>query len=258
MPKIVPHTDPAAASILREAARRSADRDRALFLEAMSDHCDRVQKAVGGEPSIDVEARTVRHLISSSRADRAGDVVRQDGLDFTEFKRNPVVPWAHNYDKPPVGRNMSLTVGADETQAVTRFAETPFAEEIFQLYVDDVLRAWSIGFRPKRWNVMMDDQDSFVGVEYLEAEVYEYSGVVVPMNPDALTLAVKRGVVRDTAEDFRREVESCYGPLLKVAGSGDAPVTADALRALADTLTRHAVVHATDDTRRTIDRLRRP
>ena len=148
----------------------------------------------------DPETLTVQAVISTAAPDRAGDVIVPAGLrNAAEFLRNPVVLWAHQRALPPVGTCVALDVQPGRIVAATRFAKgVPFAEDLFRLYEQGILRGWSIGFLPRRAALL--PRDPATGRRGLRVEAWdllEYSAVPVPENPEALTLAVAKGVVRD-------------------------------------------------------------
>src|SRR5262249_52946105 len=99
----------------------------------------------------DPGAMTILSVITTSDRDRAGDVIIPAGLrNADEYMKNPVVLWAHNrFTIPPIGTCQRLDVQPDRIVAETKFAQgVPFAEDLFQLYDQGVLRGWSIGFVP--------------------------------------------------------------------------------------------------------------
>jgi phage head maturation protease len=141
----------------------------------------------------DAAALVIRSVISTAEPDRAGDVVVPSGLrNLDEFLRNPVVLWAHQRTLPPVGVCRRLEIQGDRIVAETQFAKgVPFAEDVFRLYEQGILRAWSIGFEPLRVTPQRR------GLRYDEWNLLEYSAVPVPENPRALTVAVQKGLVQD-------------------------------------------------------------
>ena len=141
----------------------------------------------------DPAALVIRSVISTSEPDRAGDVVVPSGMrNLDEFMRNPVVLWAHQRTLPPVGVCRRLEIQGDRIVAETQFAKgVPFAEDVFRLYEQGILRAWSIGFEPVRVTPQRR------GLRYDEWNLLEYSAVPVPENPRALTVAVQKGLVQD-------------------------------------------------------------
>jgi HK97 family phage prohead protease len=146
----------------------------------------------------DSENLVIRSVITTAAPDRVGDVVMPAGLrNAEEFLKNPVVLWAHQRGMPPIGRCRSLEVHDNRVVAETQFAKgVPFAEDVFKLYEQGILRGWSIGFLPVR------TRPSRSGVRYEEWDLLEYSAVPVPENPAALTLAVAKGLITD--ESLRR------------------------------------------------------
>lgn len=144
--------------------------------------------------AIDPAARTLTAVISTVDPDRAGDVILPEGLaNADEFLRNPVVLWAHQRTMPPIGTCVDLQIRPDKIIATTRFASgVPFAEDVFRLYEQGVLRGWSIGFVPRR---VVPKRPRGHRVEAWD--LLEYSAVPVPENPAALTLAVRSGVIHD-------------------------------------------------------------
>ncbi|MFL5342633.1 MAG: HK97 family phage prohead protease [Gemmataceae bacterium] len=137
----------------------------------------------------------LRSVISTADPDRAGDMIVPAGLrNADEYLRNPVVLWAHQRTLPPIGTCQRLEVQGDRVIAETKFAAgSPFAEDVFRLYEQGVLRAWSIGFVPRR------STPTATGLRITEWDLLEYSAVPVPENPAALTLAIQKGVVTDEA-----------------------------------------------------------
>ncbi|HZT82962.1 MAG TPA: HK97 family phage prohead protease [Gemmataceae bacterium] len=144
-------------------------------------------------------------VITTADRDRAGDVIVPRGLrNLAEYLKNPVVLWAHNrFTLPPVGVCERLDVQPDRIVAETRFAQgLPFAEDLFRLYEQGVLRGWSIGFVPVRATYLPapgggTEPPARRGLRVEEWDLLEYSAVPIPENPGALTVAIQKGVVHD-------------------------------------------------------------
>jgi hypothetical protein len=85
-----------------------------------------------------------------------------------------------------------------------QFAKTQMAEEIFQLYKEGFMRAFSVGFIPKEWTD--GDGEKVPRRTYTKWELLEYSAVPVPANPDALALAISKGLLQDDSLRKRFEV----------------------------------------------------
>jgi len=169
--------------------------------------------------AIDSKTMTVRCVVTTIDPDRAGDVVVPTGLrNVEEFLMNPVVLWAHNrVAVPPVGICEWLDVQPSRVVAQTKFAQgVPFAEDVFRLYEQGVLRGWSIGFVPRR---AYRRQGQSKGLRVEEWDLLEYSAVPIPENPGALTVALQKGLVRDgTLRDWLAQVPDDRGGKWVAAG----------------------------------------
>lgn len=144
--------------------------------------------------AIDVKQRTIRSVITTIQPDRVGDVIEPTGLrNAEEYLLNPVVLWAHTrHTLPPIGICDWLDIQPHRIVAQTRFAkDVPFAEDVFRLYEQGVLRGWSIGFVPRKALRLVS------GLHVKEWDLLEYSAVPIPANPEAVTLAIEKGLVQD-------------------------------------------------------------
>ncbi len=141
--------------------------------------------------TIDPDRMIVSSVISTNDPDRAGDIVVPTGLrNSDEYLSNPVVLWAHQRFMPPIGVCQALKILPDRIVAETKFASSsPLAADVFRLYVEGVLRGWSIGFLPVKTSPLRS------GVRVEEWDLLEYSAVPVPENPGALTVAVQKGLI---------------------------------------------------------------
>src|SRR5947209_19127343 len=149
--------------------------------------------------STDPATLTLLAVITTADAARAGDVIVPTGLrNANEFLRNPVVLWAHQRSLPPVGTCTRLDVQPERIVAETRFAKgVPFAEDLFRLYEQGVLRGWSIGFVPLVAKLLPAAEGEAgrrarPGLQIEEWNLLEYSAVPIPENPGALTVAIQK------------------------------------------------------------------
>ncbi len=129
------------------------------------------------------DSGTFEVIISTADEDRQGEVIDQNGWDFTNYKNNPVVLWGHNYYELPIGVTDEIfTNDKGQTIAKGRFAPeeaNPFAQQVRRLYDAKIVKTTSVGFiaREMEGNVIT------------KAELLEFSFVPVPANPMALSLA---------------------------------------------------------------------
>lgn len=150
---------------------------------------------VGEIRGIDEKEMTLTAFVSTNARDRMDEVLMPEGVDMTNFKKNPVVLWAHDYGAPPIGKAQWIKREGDGIISKVKFAPTPFAQEIFQLYKEGFLKAFSVGFIPKKYED--GDGEKKPRRTYTAWELLEYSAVPVPANPEALTLAIEKGVLKN-------------------------------------------------------------
>ncbi len=151
--------------------------------------------------AVNPDKLTVRSVITTIDPDRAGDIVVPTGLkNADEFLLNPVVLWAHQRSQfPPIGVCEWIDIQPRRIVAETRFARgVPFAEDVFRLYEQGILRGWSIGFVPRKARrLAVVDVRTPPGLRVEEWDLLEYSAVPIPENPAAVTVAINKGLVRD-------------------------------------------------------------
>lgn len=141
----------------------------------------------------------ISHTITKKVVDRDGEVVLPTGMKAENFLKNPVVLFAHDYKRPAIGKCLQLTVSENEVVAKTQFAETELGKELYYLYKEGFMQAWSIGFA----SIKETDEKILEGQRgrtFEEWELFEYSAVPVPANPEALTLARSKGLKTEEVE----------------------------------------------------------
>lgn len=126
-------------------------------------------------------------IASTAVIDRQGESIDQAGWDLENYKKNPVILWAHNYEDLPIGIAEKSEVNEQGLIIEGRFAneeDNPKAGQVRRLYEDEILRTVSVGFIPKERE----------GNRITKAELLEVSFVPVPANPEALAFAMTKGM----------------------------------------------------------------
>ena len=154
--------------------------------------------SVEAKSTEDEDERTATAYISTNAIDRDNEILLAKGADLKHFKKNPIVLYGHDYDALPIGRALWVQKDGKGLLAKTKFATHARAEDVWQLYREKILRAWSVGFLPIKSHV--PEGDEFEGAEtvrriYDKWVLLEYSAVAVPSNYEALTTAVSKGLV---------------------------------------------------------------
>jgi len=149
-----------------------------------------------------VGERQYEFIASNSIEDRDGEIIDVDGWDLKNFKKNPVIPWAHNYQNPPVARATKVWKHNGQLKNTIEFPPEgtyEFADTIERLVGAGYIKAESVGFIPKEWED--GDGEKAPRRTYKKQELLEISLVPVPSNPDALRNAVSSGLI--TAKQFK-------------------------------------------------------
>lgn len=145
------------------------------------------------------------------------DTVSPAGWELENFRRTPVVLWAHDAGSPPVARAIETWVQVTEPVQLLRHelrARLQRAALVYRLYAEGYMRAVSVGFVPKAWRAPAGTgRDG--GLDFTRQELTEYSCVPVPANPSALIETRAKGI--DT-----RPMKTWAERALDELGAGDA------------------------------------
>ncbi len=163
--------------------------------------------AIGESRAVDGDVYSV--TIFANELSRDGLSVDLDGMDFSNYEKNPVVLYAHDHmgrteaGGLPIGRTLRLARTHDgHIRADFEFlAGDAFAERVRNAWNQGFLRGASIGWRP------VETRPSGRGVRAVRSELLEWSIVAVPADPDALRdvyLRVVRAMLEPTPDGTER------------------------------------------------------
>ncbi len=149
---------------------------------------------------VPAKERVLQFIGTTEVPDRDGEVIKASAWQVDRYTKNPVVQWAHQYDKPPIGRTLSIRqTKQKETVFEIEFAEKEtyeFADTIYKLCKEGYLNATSVGFIP----IESEKGKGEVVKLFTKVELLEVSIVPVPSNPEALVTARNAGVI--TTKEF--------------------------------------------------------
>jgi len=140
----------------------------------------------------DSEPRTLVVKISTPTPDRSKDTVQPSGMLADNFLKNPVVMFAHNYTDMPIAKCTGLKMQDTGILATVQFPDEGVydkADTVYQMYKQGFLNAWSIGFMPLDY-----EENEQGGYNFKSWELFEFSSVPVPDNPEALTVMRSKGI----------------------------------------------------------------
>ena len=154
-----------------------------------------------------VGERQYEFTASTADMDRDGEVISVEGWDLKNFKKNPVIMFAHDYRTLPIGKATKIGVRDGKLMNVVEFPPEgtyEFADTVQRLVDAGYLKTESVGFIPKKWEDG-DGGEKAPRRTYTKQELLEISIVPVPSNPNALMNAVKEGVI--TQKQFKSITE---------------------------------------------------
>ena len=125
-------------------------------------------------------------VLSDESVDRMGDVIRADGWDLREFKKNPIALFGHSHEHI-VGVWENIRIEGKKLLGSLRLAEkgtSALVDTVRSLVDQKILKAVSVGFQPIEANPRKSG-----GYEFVRSALHEVSLVAVPANPSALAVA---------------------------------------------------------------------
>ena len=128
--------------------------------------------------------------LSTFDLDRYGERIDPMGWDFSQYAKNPVVEWSHNYLIPAIGKIEGLAFDDNGLHGLVVFNDKsfdPFAWGIEQRVRAGVIRAGSVGFRVIE--IEIPDRETAkdgTSLIFRKQELLEFSICNVPANPFAL------------------------------------------------------------------------
>ena len=142
---------------------------------------------------VDEETRKVEFIISTETKDAHGTIIPIGAWNLERFNKNGVVHYQHNYGSSNpdnvIGKGR---VWIEDKQLIGEVEFEPkdineLAEKVFRKVEFGTLSATSVGFLSKKahWGdkKVQEDEDTLY---FDEVELFEFSIVNVPSNPDAV------------------------------------------------------------------------
>lgn len=158
------------------------------------------------------EKSATTFIMSNASIDRMGDTIDPMGWDLTNFNKNPIALFNHNYDLI-IGKWKNVRVEEGNLMGDLELAAegtSELVDTVRSLVDQRILSAVSVGFSAT------DYEFGEKGIDFKKQELMECSLVSVPANPQAL--AVARSFGCDIKKIFTLE------SILEVEKDGETPV----------------------------------
>lgn len=160
-------------------------------------------------PDDDEDELVLQFAISTGVEDRDRDTINPKGWNLKNYKKNPVVLWAHSYWTPPIAQGLKVWIEDEKLKATAKFTDEelyPFGYMIYRMCKAGFLNATSVGFQPTKWEDRRNDEGSWLGYNFLKQDLLEFSIVPVPSNPEALIEARSVGIDTEPMVDWAKQV----------------------------------------------------
>ena len=174
------------------------------------------------------EDQTVDAIVTTEDIDRDGEICLADGLDIANFANNPILLWGHEWEGPPK-TCLGHAVEWQKIGKTWRFKfwydcqNNPDARLVFGLICSKSLRAYSVGFLPRKTVTLKSPEEDVMALPqdvrakllsgacksvFAKWELIEVSNCLIGNNPNALKLSwlKKSGISLGLAEFIREEM----------------------------------------------------
>jgi HK97 family phage prohead protease len=182
-------------------ALEAMQKDQSTEIVIAKDHATEI-KAATPEGVVPV-------VTSTEDKDRDGDVIRSNGWDLKDYKKNPVILWAHDYSQLPIGQAHNTRKGEGMLISEMEFTPhdlNPLGDTVGRMIKGGFLRTVSVGFKPAKFKALDGDDGLMGGIEFLKQSLLEYSVVPVPSNPNALIGAKEAGIDMTSIKEWTEKV----------------------------------------------------
>lgn len=161
--------------------------------------------------------RVIRFIGSDESVDRDGDIISIDGWDVSNYLKNPVVVYGHNYNDLPIGkavvtidkraRQLLFDIKFPSIEELSSDPKNPSehalrVDAIYNMAKAGILNTVSVGFRG------LEYEPTATGRNYTRQELMEVSIVPVPANPNAVAVLRAAGAIESVIKGVTMEIKA--------------------------------------------------
>lgn len=145
------------------------------------------------EKASKLEEGEVEFIVSTGALDSQGERINVDGIDLRDFKKNPVVLWAHDGFNLPIAKATKIIKKDGKLIARAKFyLKDDFPRKVYNYIVDGYLKAVSIGGQ------IIDFAADGITIDQLLMK--EFSVVSIGANSEALV--VNKSFTKDQEKEL--------------------------------------------------------
>lgn len=194
--------------------RDFSDKAGPVAVQMSMEDCQKACKEIGVEYKKGYESRVLKYVCSDESVDRMGDIIKQDGWNLENFKKNPVIMGFHDYGSFPVGNALSVGVVEGKLKMNILFADKDVSEDAdkaFKMAQSGFMKAGSVGFNPTKFHMSTTEEQEKLGMGkyglmFENSELMEFSVCGVPANANALQDSMSKSMLKKSdLKGFVRE-----------------------------------------------------
>ena len=135
-----------------------------------------------------------RMVIAANEVSRNGDELNLRGISFKNYRKNPVVLWAHDsYSGIPIAKTVKIGHD-DQGRIVADFefnSDDEFAARVENAWNGGFIRGASIRYMPTKVVEVMNEAGEVERFRVDKSELLEWSLVPIPADPDSVRAAAR-------------------------------------------------------------------
>ena len=135
-----------------------------------------------------------RMVIAANELSRNGDELNLRGISFKNYRKNPVVLWAHDsYQGIPIAKTVKIGHD-DQGRIVADFefnSDDEFAARVENAWNGGFIRGASIRYMPTKVVEVRNEAGEVERVRIEESDLLEWSLVPIPADPDSVRAAAR-------------------------------------------------------------------
>jgi len=165
--------------------------------------CKRLCKQIGLVYHEGLETRVIQFRFTDGTVDRDGDIIKPEGVDLEEFKKEPTILSQHNSRSFPIGKSLKTMYRRKEGDIVGQVLffddeidPTGISEAVFKMVKAGALNTGSIGFSAEPSDIKRptpEEREELgmgeYGLIFERIKLLEFSIVTIPANPNARQIA---------------------------------------------------------------------
>lgn len=179
-------------------------KDSPTIIKMTVDKCKKFCEDIGLEYHEGFENRIVERIVTTEAVDRDGDIIRAKGVDNSQYRKEPVVLYAHDRYSPPVGKSVKEWIDTKikgwkswDLYFDNEIDTTGTSDLVYRFVKSGAMRGGSIGFLAiqVKWDHSDDERHELglgkYGGEFLQVLKLEHSACSIPANQEALAVGLK-------------------------------------------------------------------